>query len=120
MQEMQETWAQSLGREDPPEEDMATHSSILAGKIPWTEEPSGLPAMGSQKSSCGLLVPSDQLILDQGCAPPPFLKWITLGLTRPHDFMDVTEARSFNMPGHLIMCIVWSLPGSSDNPGDAF
>ena len=37
---MQETRVQSLGREDPPEEDMATHSSILAWKIPWTEEPS--------------------------------------------------------------------------------
>ena len=40
MQEALETRVQSLGREDPPEEDMATHSSILAWKIPWTEEPS--------------------------------------------------------------------------------
>ena len=39
---MQETWVQSLGLEDPLEEEMATHSSILAGKIPWTEEPGGL------------------------------------------------------------------------------
>ena len=39
---MQETWVQSLGREDPLEEEMATHSSILAWKIPWTEEPGGL------------------------------------------------------------------------------
>ena len=37
---MRETWVPSLGREDPLEEEMATHSSILAGKIPWTEEPS--------------------------------------------------------------------------------
>ena len=36
---MQETWVQSLGREYPPEEEMATHSSTLAWKIPWTEEP---------------------------------------------------------------------------------
>ena len=36
---MQETWAQSLGAEDPLEKDMATHSSILASEIPWTEEP---------------------------------------------------------------------------------
>ena len=41
-QETQETWVQSLGQEDLMEEDMATHSSILAKKIPWTEEPSGL------------------------------------------------------------------------------
>ena len=40
---------QSLGWEDPLEEDMATHSSILAWRIPWTEEPGGLQSMGSQK-----------------------------------------------------------------------
>ena len=39
MQDIKETWAQSLGQEDPMEEGMATHSSILAQKIPWTEEP---------------------------------------------------------------------------------
>ena len=42
MQEMQETQVQSLGQEDPLEEEMATHSSILAWKIPWTEESGGL------------------------------------------------------------------------------
>ena len=41
MQEMQETWVQSLGQKDPLEEEMAIHSSILAGKIPWTGEPVG-------------------------------------------------------------------------------
>ena len=46
---MQETWVQSLGWEDPLEEDMATHSSILAGKIPWTEKPGRLQSMGSQR-----------------------------------------------------------------------
>ena len=40
---------QSLGREDPLEEDMAAHSSILAWRIPWTEEPGGLQSMGSQR-----------------------------------------------------------------------
>ena len=49
MQENQETLVQSLGREDPLEEEMATHSSILAWKIPWTEEPGGLQSMGSQR-----------------------------------------------------------------------
>jgi len=39
MQETQETWVRSLGREDPLEKEMATHSSILACKTPWTEEP---------------------------------------------------------------------------------
>ena len=42
-------WVQSLGQEDPLEEEMATHSSILAGKIPWTEEPGGLQSTGSQR-----------------------------------------------------------------------
>ena len=46
---MQETWVQSLGWEDPLEKEMATHSRILAWKIPWTEEPGGLQSMGSQR-----------------------------------------------------------------------
>ena len=46
---MRETWVQSLGWEDPLEEGMATHSSILAWRIPWTQEPGGLQSMGSQK-----------------------------------------------------------------------
>ena len=48
MQEMQETWVPFLGWEDPLEEGMATHSSILAWRIPWTEEPGGLQPIGSQ------------------------------------------------------------------------
>ena len=46
---MQETRVQSLGWEDPLEKEMAAHSSILAWKIPWTEEPGGLQSMGLQK-----------------------------------------------------------------------
>ena len=49
MQEMQETWVGSLGGEDPPEKEMATHSSTVAWKIPWTEELGGLQSMGSQR-----------------------------------------------------------------------
>ena len=45
---MQETWVPSLGGEDPLEEGMATHFSILAWRIPWTEEPGGLQSTGSQ------------------------------------------------------------------------
>ena len=48
MQEMQEMWVQSLGQEEPLEKEMATHSSILAWKIPWTEEPGGLQSTGSK------------------------------------------------------------------------
>ena len=49
MQETQETQVQFLGWEDSLEKKMATHSSILAWRIPWTEEPSGLPSMGSKR-----------------------------------------------------------------------
>jgi len=47
---IQETWVRSLGWEDPVEEGMATNSSILAWKIPWTEEPGGLQSMGHKES----------------------------------------------------------------------
>ena len=46
---MQESQVQSLGQEDPLEKGMATYSSMLAWKIPWTEEPGGLQSMGSQR-----------------------------------------------------------------------
>ena len=47
---MQETWVQSLGWEDSLEKEMATHSSILALRIPWTEESGGLQSMGHKES----------------------------------------------------------------------
>ena len=46
---MQETWVQFLGQEDPLEKEMATHSSILAWRIPWAEERDGLQFMGLQR-----------------------------------------------------------------------
>ena len=46
---MQDTWVQSLGQEDLLEKEMATYSSIPAWRIPWTEEPGGLPSMESQR-----------------------------------------------------------------------
>jgi len=46
---MQETWVRSLGQEEPLEKGMATHSSIIACRIPWTEEPGRLQSMGSQQ-----------------------------------------------------------------------
>ena len=50
MQETQDTKIQSLGREDPLEKETATHSSLLAWRIPWTEEPGGLQSTGSQRA----------------------------------------------------------------------
>ena len=49
MQEPQATWVQSLGQEDPLEEGIATHSSVLAWRIPWKEEPGGLQSVGLQR-----------------------------------------------------------------------
>ena len=48
---MQETWVRSLGQEDPLEKEMATHSSILAREIPWTEEPGRLQSLGLEKNT---------------------------------------------------------------------
>ena len=47
-----ETWVRSLGREDPLEKEMATHSGILAWRVPWTEEPGGLQPMVLQRVGC--------------------------------------------------------------------
>jgi len=49
---MQEMQVSSLGWEDPLEEEMATHSSILAWEIPWTEEPGGLQSVGHKRRTC--------------------------------------------------------------------
>ena len=49
---MQEIWVQSLGGEDPLDEGLATHSSIVAWRIPWTEESGGLQSIGLQKGRC--------------------------------------------------------------------
>ena len=53
-------WVQSLGREDPLEEGTATHSSIPAWEIPWTEEPGGLQSMGSQRVGHDLVTKQKQ------------------------------------------------------------
>ena len=47
---MWKTWVRSLGREDPLEKEMVAHASVLAWRIPWTQEPGGLQSMGSQRA----------------------------------------------------------------------
>ena len=69
MQEMQETQVWSLGWEDPLEEEMATHSSILAWEIPWTEEPDRLQSTGSQKSQTRLRDSTTTKGIKWGMAP---------------------------------------------------
>ena len=63
MQETQETWVRSLGREDPLEEGMTTHSSLLAWRIPWTEEPGRLQSMGSGRKESGHNLATEQQLL---------------------------------------------------------
>ena len=60
---MWEDWVRSLGREDPLEKEMATHSSVLAWGIPWTEEPGGLPSMLSQSQTTEQLTLSTSFFL---------------------------------------------------------
>ena len=57
---MQEMWARFLGQKDPLEKEMATHSSILAWKIPWTEEPGGLQSMQLQRIRYALVTDQQQ------------------------------------------------------------
>ena len=59
---MLETWVQSLGWEDPLEKEMATHSSILAWRVPWTEEPSMLQSVGSQRVEHNLATKQQQWV----------------------------------------------------------
>ena len=71
---MQETRAQSLGREDPLEESMATLSSILAWEIPWREDPGGLQSTGSQKAGLDLAhmyMNSGGMLYSKGCLSSP-------------------------------------------------
>ena len=72
---MWETWLRSLGWEDPLEKEMATHSSILAWEIPWTEEPGGLQFMGSKKSQRQL---RDQTTIKEQRRP-----WSKVNLSSP-------------------------------------
>ena len=91
---MRETQVRSLGREDPLEKEMATHSSTLAWRIPWTEEPGRLQSMGSQRvredwtTSLSLSVSSSQILwgmpsltdfLKKSCKNHPFLSYTTSG-----------------------------------------
>ena len=57
---MRGTWVQSLGQENPLEEEVVTHSSILAWRIPWTEEPGGLQSLGSERVRQDLATKQEQ------------------------------------------------------------
>ena len=71
-----------LGREDPLEEEMATHASILAWEIPWTEEPGGLQSLGSQKES-------DTTAKQQRQTCAPFAPWNFPGWLRRNSYRSI-------------------------------
>ena len=88
--ETQETWAQSLGQEDPLKEEMATHSSILAWRIPWTEEPGGP--------------------LSVGCKESDMTEWLTLSLFSFSESQEFSGGLVFRTPG-FHWCGWGSIPG---------
>ena len=80
---MQEAWVRSLGQKDPPEKEMATHFSILAWRIPWTEEHGGLQSMGVAKSQPRLSNSTARTAATRGS-----LNWIRL----PKAFGSLVQA----------------------------
>ena len=109
MPTIQETWVQSLLQEDPLEKGMATHSSILAWKLPWTEEPGGLQSTGLQKVghewfwlipvACGILVPWP------GMEPvPPVMKVRSLNHWTTREVLDL----SFMSSNSLLVTLSWA------------
>ena len=101
---MQETWVRSLGLEEPLEKEMATHSSILAWRIPWTEEPGGLQSMESQKSRTRLS--------DQTTATFFFYRYKKKA-TLTHSAITTLEIKSLLSPSVFISCFSSGSLGSS-------
>ena len=85
---MQETQVLSLGQEDPLEKEMATHSSILAWRIPWTEEPGGLQSVGSQK------VGQDWATNTQYVTHSPLFCWVLIFVLPLHKYVFLTSLLS--------------------------
>ena len=108
---MQETWVQSLSQEDPLEKEMATHSSILAWRIPWTEEPGELQSTGSQRVGHDLETNQRQLLLwvftqtDSTVPKDICLEWKTWGVAKvsdPHHARALSPTCAW--PGNIHLC----------------
>ena len=105
---MRETWVRSLGGEDPLEKEMATHSSTLAWKIPWTEEPCRLQSMGSQRDGHDLATSLTQQLI------------VELRTLRSRDVGMCSEFQSKRESNHVGVCVLpWLfIPISSDASGN--
>ena len=109
---MQETWVQSLSREDPLDKEMATHSSILAWKIPWTEEPGGLYSLGSQKvRHDGDWARTHASIAVQSlsgvrlfAAPWTVVAQASLSITNSQSLLKLMSIESVMPSNHLLLC----------------
>ena len=105
---MQETRVRSLGQEDPLEKGMATHSSILAWRIPWTEEAGGLQSMGSQRvghnwainTTTNTPAASFHVFAFIISVFIVFLVWISNGLLFPHCFSAFVKAMGDGKSSH--------------------
>ena len=97
---MQETWVRSLGREDPPKMGMATHSSVLAWEILWTEEP------GGQQSSLVQLLSHVWLFV----TPWTTACQASLSFTNSRSLLNLTSIESVMPSNHLILCCSLLLP----------
>ena len=125
MQETQETWVPSLGWEDPLEEEVATISSILAWRIPWTEEPGGLWSVGhkesdrtewlTQKHASWLCDISYVVVQSLGRVQLSVTPWtaarqVSLSFTSSRSFLKLMSIESVMPSRHLILCHPLLLP----------
>ena len=99
---MQETWVWSLGQEDTLEKGMASHSSIVAWKIPWTKEPSGLQPMGSRKcQTCSVQLPS---LVQLFVTPWTATCQASLSITKSWSLFKLMSIELVMPSNHLILC----------------
>ena len=96
---VQETWVRSLGWEDPLQKGMATHSSILAGRIAWTEEPGGLQSMGSQRVGYTLRTKQQQNITQTVTASVLAMLFHSCASPAPHQSQHQWSRQSFPLSG---------------------
>ena len=97
-------WVRSLGWEDPLEEEMATHSSILAWRIPWTEEPSRLQSTGSQESGHDLATKPPPHCMEFSSVSVLAACYLLVSFEQPQvpgPCFSITPGRTWGGPGHL-------------------
>ena len=101
---MWETWVRSLGQEDPLEKEMATHSSILAWRIPWTKEPGGLQSTGSQRVGHDWATSFSVF--------PHFQYWLNMSIT----FSRIKDNETEAPPSGIL---AWKIPWTESPHGKA-